>query len=417
MKSGRNNTVAGLLVLSTLIATVAIVMALSSSWDSFGRQQYTVHYDLTEGVTGLTSGSAVLLGGKEIGVVDSVRFDPSPEDPTGLLVTISCDRRLQLREGAVALLNMPLLGGGSSINFPMVGSGAPLTETDVIDGTIATAGFLSQAGYGPEQSEQLKRIMARADEISRKMDETIDEFEQLAIDSRAMVADARDRSDGWFDRIDSITQSVDEAAQQAPEITSNIDARVDQFGETLASFQSAVEENRTDIDATIDNARSMSARGDEFLQTLNQDLVSQFEAILADADSVLQGAQQSVATVNETMDEQLPSVRRSVANARLASDQLAATLAEVRRSPWRLLYRPDTRELEFELLYDSARAYAAAVSDLRAASESLESASASSQDPERLEVLAGELERTITSYQEAEQQFLDLVARHASGAD
>jgi len=414
MRSARNNTVAGLLVLSTLIATVVIVMALSSSWDSFGRRSYTVEFGLEEGVTGLATGSGVFLGGREIGVVDRVRFDPSAEQPERLLVEISVDRRIQLRDGAVAQLNMPLLGGGSTINFPAIGDGEPLDDSDVIDGGIATAGFLSQAGYGPEQSEQLKRIMARADEITRQINDALAEFRAMTEDARAVLADARERSPEWFDRVDSITENVDATSRRGPEIADDLEERIEQVSRLIASAQSAIDENRADIDATIDNARSMSERGNEFLDTLNNELRAEFEGVLEESRLVIEEARGAVERVNDAIGEQVPSVRRTLANARLASDQLTATLAEVRRSPWRLLYRPDKRELEFELLYDSARAYAGAVSDLRAASEALQALSAASADPRRADELASELDDAFDAYREAEQRFLDLVARHAS---
>jgi hypothetical protein len=114
------------------------------------------------------------------------------------------------------------------------------------------------------------------------------------------------------------------------------------------------------------------------------------------------------------LKEHRPAIRTSMANFRLASDQLRATLQEVRRSPWRLLYRPEMRELEFELLYDSARAYAEAVGNLRGAAESLESVMAArdtrlAADGQTLDQLVQALEASRAVYQRCEKQFLELI--------
>ncbi|MDZ4753187.1 MAG: hypothetical protein SGJ11_01660, partial [Phycisphaerae bacterium] len=45
---------------------------------------------------------------------------------------------------------------------------------------------------------------------------------------------------------------------------------------------------------------------------------------------------------------------------------------EVRRSPWRLLYRPSVDVLAHEQLYEATRAFVAATGDVRAASASVE---------------------------------------------
>jgi hypothetical protein len=163
------------------------------------------------------------------------------------------------------------------------------------------------------------------------------------------------------------------------------------------------------------------------VESLRTDTKPTIDAMLVDARSAMESTRKAVERADALLAESSPSLRRTVANARLASDQLKFTLEEVRRSPWRLLYRPDTRELEFELLYDSARIYASAVSDLRDASAALEEASASANatgstlSGRRAEDLNAELTRAFESYRAAERAFLDLIIERgapggASGA-
>ena len=137
--------------------------------------------------------------------------------------------------------------------------------------------------------------------------------------------------------------------------------------------------------------------------------------MVLDAQQAAESARRAIERADALVAESSPALRRTVSSARLAADQLKFTLEEVRRAPWRLLYRPDTRELEFELLYDSARIYAQAVSDLRDASAALESASDASQasgrpiSPQRAQELGARLDAAFAAYEQAERAFLDLV--------
>lgn len=430
MSSSRNNTLAGLFVLVCIALALAVVILLGGALERLGKRDYSVRFDLVEGVMGLVPGARVTVGGREAGTVKALRYDPDNDEPTGVIVTVSIDRRLELREGTVAQLNAPLLGGTGSINFPTVGAGRALTQGDMISGDPAPPAFLASAGYGPEQVKQVQSIIRRADEISAKFITVADEVQVVLTDAKTVIADARGRSTGWFDRVDSITKYIDDTAARAPKLADDLQARLDQLREMFSTAQAVLEENREDVRESIKNARSVTEKGDQFLTRLNGELVDIAKGFLEDGRGAITRAQEAVERVNGLLVENTPSVRRSVANLRLASDQLTFMLAEVRRSPWRLLYRPDKRELEFELLYDSAALYAGAVSDLRAAAETVEALSApdapdapgapgaplsaqsggSLKSREAIDAINSALER----YKAVEQQFLEQITRHAA---
>jgi len=162
------------------------------------------------------------------------------------------------------------------------------------------------------------------------------------------------------------------------------------------------------------NFRAVGEKGDQFMTRLNTELADKTAKFLDDAKAAFATARDAVEKIDLLRAEQLPNVRRLMANFRLASDQLAAMMAEVRRSPWRLLYRPDKRELDFELLYDSTRSYAAAVSDLRNASESLNALreSNTNPDPSRIDGMITQIEEAFDRYKDAESEFLRQIMLH-----
>jgi hypothetical protein len=94
-------------------------------------------------------------------------------------------------------------------------------------------------------------------------------------------------------------------------------------------------------------------------------------------------------------------------NLRQTSEHLKATAQEIRRAPWRLLARPDKREVESLNLYDASRAFASAASDLQTLSESLRTMIEAREkgvdvDPEMIQTMLERLQETFDHYQEAE---------------
>ncbi len=404
MRSGRNNVLAGSMVLVCVVAAVVVVILLAGGLEQLGKRAYTVRFTLDQGVTGLEPGSTVYLGGRAVGVVSSLSFGRSDTtEIQNILVTIRIERSISLHEGARAQLNTPLLGGSASINFPTIGTGRALTGDDLIEGQIATPGIFAQAGYGPEQSEQLQRILQRSDEFTAKMESITTNAQAMFADAKDILADARGRSHAWFERMDSISKNLDDFALRGPELARHIEDR-------LAQLREVIDENRENLRDTLASAKSISAKADRLADRIDAELFDLARGILQDARDALATARGALDRAAELLDEQSPAIRRSMANFRLASDELAAMMNEVRRSPWRLLYRPDRREMDFELLYDSARAYAAAVSDLRAAGEAaralIDAGAAAQGGPAGLQSLVTDLDDSFNKYKAVEQEFL-----------
>ena len=104
-----------------------------------------------------------------------------------------------------------------------------------------------------------------------------------------------------------------------------------------------------------------------------------------------------------------------MANLRLMSDNLKLTAVEVRSQPWRALYRPTNKELSTQSLYDATRAFAEAASDVRAASETIESLAAGAttrtDDGRRIDEAGLALTEAMQRYRDAEQALLDILIR------
>jgi len=414
-RAKRNNTLAGLLVLFSIGAIVTIVVVLGGGLEAFGKREYTVRFPLEVGAEGIEVGSRVTVGGVHVGMVKSRRFAMSDGGIDGIDVTVAIEKSIPLSRGTIAYLQLPILGGTGSINFSRLGDGQPLTDTDLIEGRIAPPGILTSTGFGEEQAEALRQIIATARETTDRVNEITRTFSQTVMpDVETIVGSTRERYPAWLDRVDSITANADETVAKGPEIARLVETRVTEFRELVEDIRPIIEENRETIRAALENferttsnSRDITEQARTFMDRLNGEISDKAIAILDSGRAGLDEAREAVAKADSILGEQRPHIRASLANFRLASDQLRDTLIEVRRSPWRLLYRPDTRELEYELLYDSARAYAGAVTNLRGAAESLEAISASQRpDEQEVATLLSEVERAFERYRQAEEFFL-----------
>jgi ABC-type transporter Mla subunit MlaD len=417
------NIRAGIFVLASITLAFFIILTLAGVRQRLApAKTYIVRYSLAEGATGLQEGSEVRVGGRNIGIVSAVRLTgDNPEAPSNVDVTIRVSKDILFHSDAVGLLERPLLGSNSVINFTSLGGGdgsTTLTNGAVIQGAIAAPSFLAQAGYGAEQQQQLQDIFARADSLTERLDRLTAQFETDTMplvndglaDFREIAADARERSGEWFDRVDVILADVESASKTA---TSSID----EARSIIAEIDSLISDNRESIDTSIANVETASAQLNDMLTRLDNETVDALNGLLADGRAGVDDARATIDQVSTLLSEQSPEIRRTLANTRLASDQLRLTMGEVRRSPWRLLYRPNQKELEFELLYDATRAYASAVSDLRAATEALEAVSASGAeqgpDGEPIQGMLTNMTEAFTRYEAAEKRFLELLGQRA----
>ncbi|HYD01507.1 MAG TPA: hypothetical protein VEB22_09800 [Phycisphaerales bacterium] len=434
MKNTQNNFVAGVFTLVGIAGFVFIILTLSGvSAFATRKTEYVVRFTLADGASGLKNGSSVRVGGQEAGKVKSVAYWPEPIDAQGnpqppqfVDVHVAIRRDIVLYKDAAVLLELPLLGNVSAINVPSVGTpgAGAMVDGDTIDGRIAPPAFLQQAGFGDEQRKAVQDILTNARQvtddlrqitgaITGKAGDTMDNIAAAAADVRQVAGEAKTRINEWSPRIDSTLKNAESLTARFEETRTLLNEGLQKSRDLIASAQAALDANRPRIDSIFKNA-------DELMTKANTELIDSVQATLEDA----QRGVSSFATAGEAaanlIDELSPELRLSMANARLASDQLKLMMTEVRRNPWRLLYQPGAKELQRELVYDAARSYAQAVSDLRGVTASLEALTASMNrqgsplsdaDKARLaEVQQGVLD-SFNKYKQAEQKFLDIIVK------
>ncbi|QYK48663.1 MAG: hypothetical protein KF838_02145 [Phycisphaeraceae bacterium] len=420
-----NSVLAGSFLVGAVVLAVFISFMLSDA--EFTRtSEYEFRFPLKQGAPGIEPGSFVMVGGQKVGRVTDVEFledQPGSGVPTGVRVFARIRASIVIYENALVYIERPILGALSSINIASVGSpdvvpiqgGTPRLEPgEWITGKTASA-LMAQAGLPPEGfaglfakfEELTDKTTAIVDDIRPSIKPNVEKLNETIENVREMTASTRERLPVWRGQMDTIFANSEAASERFPELMDKADLVIGDVQASAKTVNDLIEANAPKISGIIDDVA-------ETTRHVREQSLADLDATFSKAKASIDSFGEAVRHLDTLARQETPNIRRMFANGRLASDQLKLLTTELRAQPWRALIRPSTKELEQQLVYDAARAYADAVSDLRAASETLEimsvSPSGQPQDPARkelLETLLSELKSAFEEYKRAESQLLE----------
>lgn len=166
------------------------------------------------------------------------------------------------------------------------------------------------------------------------------------------------------------------------------------------------EVNRENEDSVMASLKNIAA-------TLEKDipaLTSHFQKTLAKVDEALETANSSLKDIKGIVSDE--RIDRIINNIDRISVNLKLTTQEVRRAPWKLLYKPNEKEFRVQSLVDSAGAFAAGAESLDSTSLRLkkllaEPDDAMGKDKDKIKTMVSELDASFQQFQKAEQKFWD----------
>ncbi|MCX5673045.1 MAG: MlaD family protein [Planctomycetota bacterium] len=416
----RNRVIAGAFLLVALAAAVAILV-LVGAW-SLRRQPMQplkIHFAAAPNIK---VGSSVLLAGHPVGRVDQiglVEVPGKPGDKHETLYKVEIEaiipKAYRICQNARIVISQALVGQSAMLNIEDVGYGTQATGALAGFQASPFAGAAEEMGLGPKEQQDLSSILANISDIAattredwpkilgnlKTTSENLAEVSGNAKDTvgriNAILDDNRENLKTAIANAKGVTEKADEGAA---EILADLKA----FAEKLKEI---ADKNGEDIRATIARARAFMEKTDKDadeiranVKTTSADLkkaVEDFRVVAADAKALL-------ATNRGNLDATLQNFRDT-------SDHLRALAKEVRRSPWRLFATPDKEEVESLNLYDTARAFSSAATELENTAEKIETMLAAKQkdvavDPQNLKEMLKRLETTFENYQKAEEALL-----------
>jgi len=191
---------------------------------------------------------------------------------------------------------------------------------------------------------------------------------------------------------------------------------LDRLNEGLATATGMLQENREPLSAAVSHMRNV---GEVLEQQVAARLAAQLDpaqpaSLLAKVHVAIDRLGESVRNMGaitgdarELVAVNKEQLNRTAANLKETSDHLKAASKEIRRSPWRLLYTPSSREAQQANVLDSARAFAEAATRLDDAVVRLEAisqpgvATRPAGDAQLIQIRE-QLQRTFEQFSQAE---------------
>ena len=419
----RNRIIAGGFLLAAMAAAVAVLVFLGG-WESW-LQETAAQRVRFQAAPNVKKGSPVLLAGYPIGrVIDCYPVeDERPIASRGasshvVEIVVSVPAKYALRRtGARVTISQALVGQSAALNIENVGTGDVVSDSEHVLGreTSPFDDAARELGIGDTERSSIGTIIADIKEIvagwKKDLPDIIKDVKAAGKDLAEGTQKAKETIAQMKEVLGENRENVKAAIANARSATEKVDKGA---GEVIANVKTAsedvaaiVKENREDVRQTVQHLHSTIEKADKDVGEITANVrqaSADIKTALADFKVIGADGKALVAT-------QRGNVAAILQNVREISEHLLALSKEIRRAPWRLLDKPDKKEVESLNLYDSARAFASAAADLETCADTLQVMLDAQQkgvevDPEILKGMLKRLQETFDKYQEAEKALL-----------
>ncbi|HAU38564.1 MAG TPA: hypothetical protein DCX07_12715 [Phycisphaerales bacterium] len=388
---------AGLFVLVALGATVGVVLWLGAA-EWFARGAVATFYaEEKDGNCGLDIGSFVYVGGKEVGKIAEIRFD-AKAGRTLYLARIETDG-LDLRSDGKAHAAAALVGGA---NLVVTSRGTPGKPPADLEHPMPVTGGLDRA---------MTDLSAAAENVRR-----VSELVRAELDTQ--------QGGEMLGKVRAIVGDLQTAARDVSQAAANVLAqtRLEEKDSLLAKIHRTADDvNAMSADARPKMERTMTAVADtaEKIQQYADKDIADLLARLRESNTEILKVARDLSEVSDTTRKIVTlnrdNIDRMLDNMRLVSEDLKAASREIRRNPWRLLYKPKPDEIATQNVYDAARAFANGATQLDMAIAKLNALSEANpqglpaNDPQ-LQQIREDIQKTFANFKKVE----DILWKEAS---
>lgn len=403
MKKERNALKAGLFILVSIALILGILLSIQGL-ESFTQPTQTrqVVFDLSDNVGGLRVGDEVRIGGFKVGDVRSIDVENASagaEDRPRIVVSYAIPRKFKVREDARIVVETTVTGV-SVLNFKKLGEAGELPATTPLKG----------------QSSAMEQIVTNLQELGPQIRATIDEVRTQTIPRVNQTVDKFGRT------ADSFTQTADKTTELAGHIRGKVDGVVekyehfvevgvqmmakvrDLFGDITGDFRSSIANVAAVTKTFKDKLPPLMEQMDQFLdkttttvESINQTMAD-VKATAENTKELTASARSVVVSNRSKFDEMIDSFKKTSDNLKYASE-------EIRRSPWRLLYKPRPGEVANLNVFDAARQFAEGANDLNDASAALRDALKDrNADQDQIRKLMDRVDQSFDHFKGVEQK-------------
>ncbi|MFQ3574153.1 MAG: MlaD family protein [Thermodesulfovibrionales bacterium] len=292
----RDEIKAGLIIVIGMAILTVSVIAIGGTkfFDSFD-----VYYVKLYNVTGLDSGSNVMLGGMKIGRVLSIKAPEKPNSP--IIVEIGIDKGTAIYEGTTATISQIGFVGDIFLQLylnPTKGNRIPPNS------------------YIPaiEQSN-FNTIMAKAEELTVSLKKLVEDTNKIFTDENTKKVSQ------ILDNTNKIIVNTDKRLEIAVLSLQNMVVRLNS---TLTRVESTIDDNRSDVREIVIRLKNNLGEIETLIKSLKENS--------ANINTTIHSANNLINDQNENLDIMFKQLIK-------ATDSLNEAIVDFNQRPWRLLYR------------------------------------------------------------------------------
>lgn len=393
MTRERNNLKAGLFIIISAALIVAIIIAIKGAGAIFLREvTHRVVFTLKDDVGGLAVGDPVRLGGVQVGSVRSIAFDEPGNGQPKIVVVFSVPDRFALHDDAVVAIQGTITGS-TWLNIESTGAGTLATNMTPLKGKpSATSQLLANL------SEVTPEIRGMLTDVRTKtlpgINTAIAGFQDTGPAATRLMKKVESKVDPAFDKYNTLADTGTDALANIRDLAG--DSKAD-FRTTMAHLSAATGSLQEKLPGILDNIDKVSAK---LSKTVDGALVA-----MEDVKATLSSTKDLAANARSILARNRGKIDDMIASLKSTGDNLKGASAEIRRSPWRLLYKPGPGEMANLNLYDAARQFADGASDLNDSATSLRDLlSDSNASPEQIQKLVDRLDQSFGQFQQVEDK-------------
>ena len=397
MTNNHNALKSGIFILLTVAASVGVIIAIkgTENW-SDPKDLRAASFSLQEDLGGLQVGDEVQIGGFKVGTVEKIYVVNATEadvnETPRLRVEFTIPKKYLIRKNAI-LKVLSGVTGGSRLNFESLGQGQPLALAEEIDGN--SGGIAAAMAAFAKLSTPLNSILQTVD---RK---TI----PLVNDTVAKIGGT---ADSFKTTGDHATALVDNVKMHVDPAVAKYGTLAERGAEMMVKIRDLIGDTTTDFRTTVKNLASISGAIDQKIPKLLTGIETTVASVNSSLDDVKKAAENTrdvTASARSILSGNKGKIDSMVAALKTTGDNLKNATAEVRRSPWRLLYKPAPNEMANMNLYDAAREFAEGANDLNDASTSLRDAlKTPDTDKATIEKLMLKVNKSFENFHQVEQK-------------
>jgi phospholipid/cholesterol/gamma-HCH transport system substrate-binding protein len=392
VKKERNDLKAGIFMLLSVAAIIGVIVGIKGVTRFLEPvQRRQVRFKFADDIGGLADGDDVRVGGAKVGTVRDISIREN-ETPPSILVTIAIPERFKLHQDAVINVQGTVTGS-SWLNFESLGSPTSpmLAEGQLLDGQ---PGALAAIFAGAR--EVLPEVTGLVRDVRKttlpKVNDTVDSFKATGDNATELIKYVKAKVDPIIDRYnkfaDKGSSALDEIGSLFGDTKPDIRGTLKNLNETTASLKEK-------LPSILDRFHGTLGKVNDALDRANDALVD----VKTTAENLREatGSARSILVTNRSkIDDMIKSLKTTGDNLKFAS-------AEIRRSPWRLLYKPEKGEVANLVLYDAARQFAEGANNMQDSAVALRDALKDKDvDPKRVEKLLEQLDKNFTHFQQVE---------------